>query len=303
MATGKDNPRAMQPPPSAGSVTVILVTYNSRTILRETLPPLDGLPHVVVVDNGSADDTVAAVRQLAPGARLIEAGANLGFGRANNLALHSVATPYALLLNPDCLLGEGAIDALVAAARRYPDAALLAPKLYDAPGRLGLCYRPPFWVRQPKALIDPDGDLCSEFLTGAAMLLDMAKMRESVGLFDPWFFLYLEDDDLCLRTRRAGFSLVLVHDATALHRVKRSSTPSRRLEFRRAYAMALSKFYLQRKYFGLARCVATVLRVGLGALLTLPLHALRFDGERVTRSAARLAAALAAPVRLNARHC
>ena len=305
MSCDKDNPRAMPPASTSASdsVTVILVTYNSRTILRESLPRLAGLPHLVVVDNGSSDDTVVTVRDIAPRATVIEAGANLGFGRANNLALERVATPYALLLNPDCLLQPGAIDALVAAARRYPDAAILAPKLYDAPGQLGLCYRPASWKPQPKTLIDPEGDLCSDFLTGAAMLFDMQKMRRDVGFFDPWFFLYLEDDDLCVRTRRAGHSLVLVHDAVVMHQVKRSSTPSRRLDFRRAYCMALSKFYVQRKYFGVARCVLTVLRVGLGALLALPLHALRFDSERMTRSAARLAAALAAPARLNARHC
>lgn len=293
------------PTPSAtDQVTVILVTYNSRTILRETLPPLRALPHVVVVDNGSRDDTVATVRALAPHATVIEAGANLGFGRANNLALERVQTPYALLLNPDCVLPPGTIETVVAAARRYPDAAILAPKHYDAPGRIGLAYRPSLWSPQPAGpLAEPDGDLCSEFLTGAVMLLDMQKMRESVGFFDPWFFLYLEDDDLCLRVRAAGHSLVLVHDAAVEHKVKQSSAPSRRLDFRRAYCMTLSKFYMQRKYRGLGRCVATILRIGFGALFALPLHALRFDGERTTRSAARLAAALSAPVRLNARHC
>lgn len=296
----------MQQAPAAADaadlVSVVVVTYNSRAILRETLPPLARLPHLIVVDNASRDDTVASVRALAPRATLIEAGTNLGFGRANNLALERVATPYALLLNPDCVLHDGALEALVAAARRYPEAALLAPRLYDAPGVLGLCYRPPFWAPQPKALLDPDGDLCSEFLTGAALLLDMAKMR-AVGFFDPWFFLYLEDDDLCLRARRAGHSLVLVHDATVLHRVKQSSAPSWRLDWTRHYAMTLSKFYLLRKVFGRARCAATVTRVGLGALLALPLHALRLDRRRLARSSARLAAALAAPRRLRARHC
>jgi len=288
--------------PASRLVTVIVVTYNSRSILRRTLPQLAALPHLIVVDNRSADDTVATLRSLAPNATVIEAGANLGFGRANNLALERVTTPYALLLNPDCMLGAGTIDALVDAARRYPDAAILAPKHYDAPGVLGLCYRPRFWDPQPRALIEPEGDLCSEFLTGAAMLLAMAKMRE-VGFFDPWFFLYLEDDDLCLRARAAGHSLVLVNAAHVEHHVKQSSAPSRRLDWRRAYCMTLSKFFVVRKHRGAGRCAAAVLRVGIGALLALPLHALRWDRQRLLRNAARLAAALAAPARLNARHC
>lgn len=284
------------------AVTVVLVTYNSRRILPQALASLAGLPHVTIVDNGSRDGTAALARELMPQARVLEAGANLGFGRANNLALQQVDTPYALLLNPDCELQPGALQALQAAVQRYPEAAIWGPKVYDAPGRLGLCYRPPFHAPQPKLLLDPEGDLCSEFLTGAAMLLNLRLMRE-VGFFDPWFFLYFEDDDLCLRARRAGHPLVLVNDAHVLHRVKQSSSPSPKLAFRRAYCMTLSKFYIQRKYFGPARLAGMISRIGAGALLALPLHALSFNGARILRSAGRLAAAVMAPSRLNAEHC
>jgi N-acetylglucosaminyl-diphospho-decaprenol L-rhamnosyltransferase len=284
------------------TITVVLVTYNSRAILPLALASLADAPHVTIVDNGSADGTPALARALMPRAEVIEAGANLGFGRANNLALEKVRTPYALLLNPDCELQPGAIAALLEATRRYPEAAIWGPKVYDAPGRLGLCYRPPFYARQPDALIDPDGDLCTEFLTGAAMLLNLRLMR-AVGFFDPWFFLYLEDDDLCLRARRAGHPLVLVAAAQVLHRVKQSSAPAPRLAFRRAYCMTLSKFYLHRKVFGPSRLAGMVVRIGIGALLALPVYALMFDRTRLLRSAGRLAAALRARARLAAEHC
>lgn len=283
-------------------VTVVLVTYNSRRILPLALASLAGLPRVTIVDNGSRDGTPALARELMPHATVIEAGANLGFGRANNLALRQATTPYALLLNPDCELQPGAMDALLAAAQRYPEAAIWGPKVYDAPGRLGLCYRPPFFAPQPKVLIDPEGDLCTEFLTGAAMLLNLRLMRE-VGFFDEWFFLYFEDDDLCLRARRAGHPLLLVNDAHVLHRVKQSSAPSWKLVFRRAYAMTLSKFYVQRKHFGPSKVAGMVLRIGLGSLLSLPLQALSLNRERTMRTAGRLAAAVMAPSRLRARHC
>ena len=284
------------------AVTIVLVTYNSRRVLPAALASLAGLPHVAIVDNGSRDGTAALARELMPHATVHEAHANLGFGRANTLALQKVRTPYALLLNPDCELQPGAVDALQAAVRRYPEAAIWGPKVYDSPGQIGLCYRPPFHAPQPKELIDPEGDLCSEFLTGAAMLLNMELMR-AVGFFDPWFFLYFEDDDLCLRARRAGHPLVLVNDAHVLHRVKQSSAPSLKLAFRRAYCMTLSKFYIHRKYFGSTRLAGMISRIGAGALLALPLYALTCNGQRTLRTAGRLAAALMAPARLNAEHC
>jgi N-acetylglucosaminyl-diphospho-decaprenol L-rhamnosyltransferase len=283
-------------------ITVIIVTYNSSHILPQSLPALAGHPHVIVVDNGSSDRSTDLVAQLLPQAQVLRAGKNLGFGRANNLGLAQVATEYALLLNPDSLLEPGTLASLMQAARRYPEAALLAPKLYDAPGVLGECYRRAFHEDPGGPRIDPDGDLCTDFLTGAAMLLNMALMRR-VGFFDPWFFLYFEDDDLCLRARRAGHPLVLVHDARVQHQARRSSAPSMRLSFLRTYALTLSKFYIQRKYLGLGACVRSVLRIGLGSLLQLPVHSLLWNRQRLTHHAARLWAACRAPGRLQARHC
>lgn len=283
-------------------VTLVMVLYNSARILADSLPPLAALANVILVDNGSSDGCADLAQRLLPQARILRLPRNLGFGRANNRALAQVTTPYALLLNPDCILQAGAIDELVAAAARHPDAAILAPKLFDAPGQLGLCYRPAFYAPQPEGIEEPQGDLCSEFLTGAAMLLRMDAMRD-IGFFDPWFFLYFEDDDLCLRVRRAQRSLVLVNDAVTIHRVRQSSTPNWRNAFRRDYCLTLSKFYILRKYFGAARAWTTWARVLTGSLLTLPLHVLLFSRKRVTRSAARLAAAFAAPRELRASHC
>lgn len=292
----------MTRPDTYTDITVILVTYNSRRVLPIALASLAGVAHVIIVDNASRDGTAELAGELAPHARVIEAQANLGFGRANNLALQEVQTPYALLLNPDCELQPGALAALCEATQRYPQAAIWGPKIYDAPGQLGLCYRPPFFAPQPTQLADPQGDVCTEFLTGAAMLLNMELMRK-VGFFDSWFFLYFEDDDLCLRVRQAGHSLVLVNEAHVLHRVKQSSAPSATLVFRRAYCMTLSKLYIYRKYLGLASLARMQWRIGTGALISLPLHALTFNGERILRTAGRLAAVLKARQRLRADHC
>jgi N-acetylglucosaminyl-diphospho-decaprenol L-rhamnosyltransferase len=288
--------------PPLEAVTVVAVTYNSARILPKMLEPLRGLPHLVIVDNASSDGTPEVAARIAPQATVLRAPRNLGFGRANNLALERVTTPFALLLNPDCVIQPEAIERLVAAAHRYPEAAILAPKLYDAPGKLGLCYRPGAFAPQPRELLDPAGDLCSEFLTGAAMLLRMDAMRR-VGFFDPWFFLYLEDDDLCLRTRRAGHALVLVNEATVLHGVRQSSAPSAALDFRRAYCLTLSKLYLAKKHLGGGRALAEGLRILAAAALTLPLYALTLNRRLLIRSWARLLAALRAPARLAAPHC
>lgn len=297
-----DSPTAA--PRHAEDITVVIVTYNSATILPWSLPALATHPHVVVIDNASADETLATVRRELPQARVIEAGRNLGFGRANNLGLDACRTPMALIMNPDTRLEDGCLAALQVAAERYPDAAMLAPVLFDAPGVVGDFFRGPFAdaaIARPADRQPPDGDCCVEFVTGAAMLLRLAPMRQ-IGFFDPWFFLYHEDDDLCERVRRAGHSIVVAAAARIEHRTRGSSRPSWRTSFRRTYCMTLSKLYLTRKRrAGAWRREA--LRIGLGSALALPWHALALRGDRVGKHAARMAAAMMAHHHLNRTHC
>lgn len=294
-------PRAAGPAAPA-DVTPVLVTYNSASILPWSLPPLAECREVVVVDNGSTDDTLAVARRLLPHARLIRSGANLGFGRANNLGLETVTTPFALLHNPDARLDAAALHRLLEAAQRHPEAAILAPTLFDAPGRVGDFFRDRFDrpTVQPAPL--PEGDLCAEFVTGAMMLLNMRLMRE-VGFFDPWFFLYCEDDDLCLRVRRAGHAIVVVAAARAEHHARQSTAASGRIVWRRAYFMTLSKLYLIRKYSGRLRCAASCARIAAASLLSLPLTLLSLRRDRVLRQAARATASLLAWRHLRSRHC
>ncbi|MFL6662988.1 MAG: glycosyltransferase family 2 protein, partial [Rhizobacter sp.] len=240
----------MKGDPAGADITPVLVTYNSAAILPWSLPSLAECRRIIVVDNHSGDDTAAVARRALPQVEVIEAGRNLGFGRANNLGLAAVKTRYALLLNPDARLEPGALQALHEAARRYPEAAIVAPVLFDAPGVVGDFFRGPFYAPASRPAPEPEGDLCAEFVTGAAMLLDVQRLR-AVGGFDPWFFLYFEDDDLCLRVRRAGHAIVVAHAARVLHRVRRSSAPSVRSTLRRYSCMTLSKLYLTRKVLGL----------------------------------------------------
>lgn len=287
-------------------ITPVLVTYNSAGILPWSLPPLAGCPAVVVVDNHSGDDTEAVARGLLPGVTVIQAGRNLGFGRANNLGLSAVTTDYALLHNPDARLEPGALQALHEAAKRWPEAAIIAPVQFDShedgSTAIGDFFRGPFHAPASNPPPVPEGDLCADFVTGAAMLLNLRLMRQ-VGGFDPWFFLYFEDDELCQRVRAAGHPIIVTPGARMLHRVKHSSTPSARTTARRSYCMTLSKLYLTRKVFGTGACVALALRTGLGSLLALPLMLITLQRERALRHGARLAAALLAFRHLRRAHC
>lgn len=285
-------------------VTIIIVTYNSGQALLKSLPSLQALKHVMVVDNASTDDTVACIQRLLPYAVIIKNAVNIGFGRANNVGLAQVTTPYAYLINPDCTADLASIEALCAAAERYPEAAILAPKLYKDASQFCFDFRPFFHVKPqaPLLSVEPCGDICTDWVIGAALFMNMHHMQQ-IGFFDPWFFLYYEEEDLCMRIRNAGHSIVIIAGSSAVHMVGQSSRPTLRGKLRHHYCMTLSRLYITRKYFGLSKMLPKAASILLGGLLRLPLYLLLFQKQRFLRNLGRVIAVLRAPIELNAKHC
>ncbi len=281
-------------------VTVSIVAYNSRRVLAAAREQLNMLPQLIIVDNASSDDTPAWAAENLPRAQVLMQAVNMGFGRAHNLAVSRCTTPYALLLNPDCRIEAAAIAALVDCAQRYPDALLVAPLLVYPDGRAQENHRRFFHQkagpRRPYQA--PAGDLCTDMISGAVLLVNVASFRK-IGGFDPWFFLYWEDEELCIRARQHHLASVLCHSAVACHVAQTSSTPNMRTSFIRHYSYTSSKLYLRRK---LGEPVLLVAARGLATLLSSVLallaSALLGKREKSVRSAARITAVLTAPWQL-----
>jgi GT2 family glycosyltransferase len=241
-------------------VTAILVAYNSAGVIAQALASLNGesaIEKIIVVDNCSVDDTCELIRRDFPAVELIENPKNDGFGRANNIGLNKTRTEFALLVNPDAVLKEGALEKMLEAANRYPEATILAPELADAQHEPHHSYKRNVFDREKQRdkAIAPSGDLCAEFLSGAVWLLNMRHLK-TIGFFDPAIFLYYEDDDLCLRVRQAGNSLVLVHGAHAMHlmgaSVAKPKSPEKVAEAEsfKQKQMLWSRLYIEEKYHG-----------------------------------------------------
>ena len=229
-------------------VTVVMVTHHSVHCLANQSDLLQHCPNVIISDNASNDGTPDQAKALWPHASVLKHPLNLGFGAANNRALALVSTPFAFLLNPDCVITPEALLALISAAHDMPEAALLAPQLLGAKGKLELNYR---W---PKTLWDSagpgaNGPTCVGFVCGAAMLFRIDKFNP-VGFFDETFFLYYEDDDLCLRLFNAQLAVVLVPGVQAVHSSRGSVKGKVPLtsEYIRGYYHAQSKLTFEKKH-------------------------------------------------------
>ena len=269
-------------------VTIVVVTYNSAHCLPMLAPLLSVCPNVVISDNGSDDDTAIKAKALLPQAKLLAHGRNLGFGAANNRALDQVETPFALLLNPDCEMTPQALQELLAAAEDFNDAAVLAPQLMASEVKAEVNYRWPtaYWhSRGPAA----EGPLCVGFVCGAVMLLRMERMAMT-GFFDEQFFLYYEDDDLCLRLFQAKLPMVLCPQVKVLHRSRgsvRGKSPWRS-EYLRGYHHAQSKLIFLNKHESLQAAKRLQRQLIWTTTLALPLRVILFSPKLVARMWGRL---------------
>jgi GT2 family glycosyltransferase len=234
---------------SRSDVTAIVVTFDSAHALPECLGALrtDSVP-VIVVDNASTDETLAIAE--GQGAKVIRNARNEGYGRANNRGVQAAESEFVLIVNPDCIVGKGAVDALVDAARRYPDAALLAPQIVEPDGRVFYQARSllaPYLHNPGGKLVVPEGEACAPFLSGACFLIRRDVFLK-LGGFDDKIFLFYEDDDLCRRIADSGSALIYVPQAVVRHGRGRSTGHKPGRVFTSRWHQAWSRAYVSRKY-------------------------------------------------------
>jgi len=241
-------------------VGAVTVAFNSASVIGACLESIRPAKRVVVVDNASTDDSVAVAMRALPTAEIVRAGGNIGFGRGNNLGIERLDTEFALLINPDAVMQPGSVEALVAAADRFPHAALLGPVLMGPDGAIHQSHNLDFFRRVAAGSwrnpIRPEGDISVGHLSGAVLLARAAAIK-ALGGFDPAIFLFYEDDDLCLRLKAAGHELVRVADAVALHQGGKSSGTGQRVSWIKFRAMGWSRLHIERKHRGSAALART----------------------------------------------
>jgi GT2 family glycosyltransferase len=187
-----------------------------------------------VIDNASRDGSAEYVEQNYPAVRLIRSATNVGFGRANNLALPFVDSPFVLLLNTDAFVAEDSLEKALAYMQADGRCGIVGVRLVGRDGEVqpSCRYFPTpinvFLARTgltrsfPSVrMIDgpdwapPEVRHC-DWVPGCFYLI-RKEVIERVGLFDPRFFLYYEEVDHCLATKRAGWSVVYLPTTTVVH--------------------------------------------------------------------------------------
>lgn len=229
-------------------VSAVIVHYQSPFSLARCLKSLQAPLHPglerIVVDNHSPDWDPAPWRRDFPGVAFLSRSANGGYGVAANEGMRSARGEFLWLLNADTAVWPETLPALLRFAAAHPEAGILGPKILNAAGAVERSCRtfPRWWTPlvsrcSPLTLLWPDNRFSrrylaspedlraereAEWVSGACLFI-RRRTFEQTGGFDERFFLYMEDVDLCLRTRRAGWKIFFVPQAVILHRLGSAS--------------------------------------------------------------------------------
>lgn len=221
-------------------LTVIIVAYKSETEIGPCLASLPrriggGLLECIVVNNSHGDATSQIIARDHAWVEYVNPGANLGFGRANNLGFARARGEHVLFLNPDTVSNAEAFEHCLLLLQRDPGVGLVSPRLVMADGRMDLACRrsiPTLWDgfcrASGLALLFPGkalfagynlthldergrhevGAINGAFMMGRRAVLEAIADDDGRAVFDEAFFMYGDDLDLCIRIRKAGYRIV-----------------------------------------------------------------------------------------------
>ena len=249
-------------------ITVVIVSYASAGTIGDALASLaaaheEGLVHVVVVDNASPDGTADRVALEHPWVELVRSPENLGYGRGCNLGFERVRSPFVLFMNADVVIAPGDLRELLKFQRGDDRIGMTAPATRfpwtDQYQPVGNALTPrslvaeasgiPGLTPKKRSLRPGEPSFRTDWLCGAIMLVRSDAFRDVEG-FDPRFFLYFEETDLCRRLHAAGWELWAVGAATATHLAGASA---RKVKTGLGLGDCLSEHYFRSRYYYLAK--------------------------------------------------
>lgn len=294
-------------------VTAVIVSYqSSRTISRALAAARRchdaHLLDVCIVDNNSTDETQNIIKSEADWVRLHLTGKNNGFGRGCNIGAQAVATPFTIFINPDAVVEPDAIRTMLQFMADRPLAGIVGPAIIQGEGNtinpeLQITGRRPTpWsvllaalpflkLRSREWPIVPGSRPCRTGWVCGAVFMIRTELLKQLNGFDPRFFLYWEETDLCKRAEDMGFEIWTVGNALAHHVGGASS-----VEDGTRVGGCIAKHYFQSRYYYMIKhhgwFAATIADIGEFVLLCLrfPLDLMR--GRQDHRLRSRLQAPL-----------
>lgn len=273
------------------SISIVIVSFNVERLLKECIESIyrettESTFDIWVVDNHSHDSSVQMLKNHFPQVHLIENDRNVGFPKANNQAIVQNTSDYILLLNPDTIIQDRAIDKMVRFMDEYPDTGISGCRVLNEDGSLQLACRRS--VPTPKVAfyrltglsrlfpnsktmarynltyLDPNAPHEVDAVSGAFLVI-RKKVVDAIGMLDENFFIYGEDMDWCIRAKKAGWKVMYYPHAQIVH-YKGVGCKTNNLKTTYEFYRAMVLFH--RKHFAQECSALTNLVIYIGIVLT-----------------------------------
>ncbi|MCF8260836.1 MAG: glycosyltransferase [Melioribacteraceae bacterium] len=267
-------------------VSVIIVNYNVKEYLQNLLLSLEHASNnlkleIIVVDNNSDDGSPEIIQQKFPSVKFILNKKNVGFGAANNQAMQIAEGKYFLLINPDTIVKEDTIDKMFHLMENNPQIGLAGCKVLNPDGSLQLPCRRSFpgpwtsftkvsglstmfpksklFARYNLTFLDENKSYEVDAVSGSFMFFKK-EVFTKIGGFDPVFFMYGEDLDLCFRVQAEGYQVYFFHETEIIH-YKGESTKRSNLDETRIFYDAMKLFV--NKHFSTSIITKSLLSIAI----------------------------------------
>ena len=256
--------------------SIIIVNHQTKDFLKKCLSSISrlisgGESEIIVIDNNSADESVDMVKRDFPEVKLICLDENAGFSRANNIGIKNSKGKYLIFLNSDTEVDPSVIEGLIGYLEGDRKIGAVGCRQLDSNGNLQLSFGkfPTFYReiirkfmhfrllandRRTREYVETkyNGEVDVDWLSGSCIAIPREVM-EQVGVFDPAFFMYFEDIDLCHRIKQAGWRVCYNSHFTTLHH----GGITTRQDFTRSYLEhRKSQLHFCKKYYGLKGLIA-----------------------------------------------
>lgn len=269
-------------------ISVIIVNYNVKDLLDNCVSSIYKAAgnkykvEVFVVDNNSIDKSADLIKNKYPQAIVIENDNNIGFSKANNIAIKRAKGKHILILNPDTVLEESTFDKMINFIKEHPGTGAVTSKLILTNGKLDSACRRSFptpSVAIPRMLglsklfpkskafgkynltyLDDDKTYEVDAICGAFMFIPKEVMDKVKG-FDEDYFMYGEDLDLCYRINKAGYKIFYYPEVTTIH-FKGESTKKTHLSYVNNFYGAM-RIFVRKNFTGSSRILSFILQVGI----------------------------------------
>ena len=247
---------------SRQNLSIVIVTLKSEKVIHNCIQSINKNLPIIVVENSNNTEFKNNLESKYHNVKCILSKANLGYGAGNNIGIKLAATNYVFVMNPDATLKSDTLEEIFLASEKLGDFSILSPICSDS------AFPNYGFFNKKKMLTDKNLPFKVDYVDGFSMLINKKKFKSN-DYFDENFFMYLENVDLCRRVFNESGSIFIIPKAEINHKGAEAVDQNfyEEVELSRNWHWVWSKFYFNKKNFGILKAIRLSMATYISSIL------------------------------------